>query len=444
MTGRIAAIQAVDARRTDVRRTISLLPMLVGLAAVTTVIPASVLSGMTDGSRGWVFAIASTLLVLVTVLSGGTYGLYLSLLVMTIGSLVADGGPTTFELIGLAAGLIVVHELVRFSLDARRPSRFGPGSIRGYLIRNALIIAALATLVVASRLLVQRSPTGGLWVPIGVAAAALPLFARTAAERFDSRFQLNSSMLRTVIATGCAITILGLVLVGAAARSEIRPDPAAPAASTTGPTTTIALPEAEREGTESKVLAPWVVILVVLVLAILIYLILRRPEAIFQLEDVERRVEDNTFDLAVAGLADADDEMIEVDSDALARLLRDLQMDIEAEQDPGRAIRFGYAKIEQRLADLGLLRTKVETEREFLQRALPSLGSAGQAMAELTNLFERARFGHEPIDESMRQRALTALDDLLATAERLANSSKSVTLGRTGQTPRPKRDGSAR
>ena len=111
---------------------------------------------------------------------------------------------------------------------------------------------------------------------------------------------------------------------------------------------------------------------------------------------------------------------MEVGGEDLARLLADLRFDIEAEPDPGRAIRYAYANIERRLSALHPPRSRTETEREYLERTLARVGSAGPAMTELTELFERARFATAPADEPMRERALGAIAQLetaLATAD---------------------------
>ncbi len=399
---------------TLVTRTLSLLPTIVGAVGIAATVLAGVVSGVTDGPQGWAATGVAALLVTVTVLSGGSYGLYAGLAVLAVGGLVADGGPTVFEVTALTISLVVVHEIVRFSLDARLPSRFGPKVVWRYIGRLfgcCLVLVGVSLLVQAA---IDANPAGELWLPLGLGVAALPLFIRRGAELADRLLWFRRPLLRAVAGTVFVGLVVVLVALSAAAKPEAESQLADQAITPTTTTTTLPAEDDVQPTGDGFTVPPWALLGVSLVVAILIYLILRRPEAIFQLEEVDRRVEDNVFDLAVAQLANAEDETVAVDEDALARLLRDLELDISNERDPGRAIRFGYAKIEQQLTDMGIARTAVETEREFLLRALPTLGSAGDAMARLTRLFEQARFGHQPIDETMRQDAVSAVQELLA------------------------------
>lgn len=413
---------------TLVTRTLLLLPALVGLVGIGATVLAGVAGGVIDGRQGWTAAIVAALAVTVTVVTGGSYGLYAGLTILAVGGLVADGGPTAVEVTALPILLLLVHEIVRFSLDARSPSRFGPGVVVRYAIRvliSGLVIAVASAAVHAVIDVVAGTdePVGGtarILIPLGLGAAALPLFVRRGAElldRTDFRRTRFGATTVAVLAVTLTVAIVLVAAIGAETQRRVNddPQPDAPAAPTTTTTTTeVPADEASQAGEQTRTLPGWTVLLGVAVLAVLIYLILRRDEAIFELEDVDRRVEEGAIDLAVGGLGDPEDETVEVDEDALARMLRDLQLDISAEADPGRAIRFGYATIEQQLADRRLVRAATETEREFLGRAIPRLGEAAAAMATLTGLFEVARFGHEPVTEGMRQEALTAIDALLA------------------------------
>jgi len=65
-----------------------------------------------------------------------------------------------------------------------------------------------------------------------------------------------------------------------------------------------------------------------------------------------------------------------------------------------------------RLASRGLERRPWESEPELLARALGLLGDDGRALAELTTLFERARFSDAPVSEAMRAGAIAALERL--------------------------------
>lgn len=413
-------IAADEQDRPMVAWTLSLLPALVGLLGIVLLVVGSILSGITDGSQGWTFTMLAAVLVATTVVGGSSYGLYLALLISAIGGLVVDGGPSTFELVVLMLTLLIVHEVIRFSVDARRPSRFGPGLITRYLWRTVAVGLFLIGLAVAAEWLIDRAPTAPAWVPIGVAVAALPLFVLFGAERLSEKVGLDRPLVRAVLGALLTVAIIALVVIGAQARNEIsssaiESDPARSVA--TAPATTTTVPE-DGPAESTRTLPSWMVLVVVGLIGLFIYLMLRRPEAIFQLEEIEQPAEASSFELGVVGLADTEAELVSLDEEALARLLGDLQLDISAERDPGRAIRFGYARIEQRLAELGVERADTETEREFLARAMGPLGSAAEAMTSLTRLFERARFGHDPIDETMRQQALGAIDDLITATSR--------------------------
>jgi len=75
-----------------------------------------------------------------------------------------------------------------------------------------------------------------------------------------------------------------------------------------------------------------------------------------------------------------------------------------------------YARMEGVLARRGHPRHPAETPFEYLSRILASLRVREGAVRELTDLCERAKFSTHEIDESMRERAISALvsvrDDL--------------------------------
>lgn len=418
--------EAVD--RPMVTWTLSLLPALIGAGGVAATVIGAVLAGVTDGRQGWPFTLLAALLVTGTVVVGASFGLYSGLAIVAVGALVADGGPSTAEKAALVSTLVVVHEVVRFSLDARQPSRFGPGLVVGVVGRTVGVGCAAVALVLAFDAVADRLPSAEGWIPVGVAAAALPLFVLWGAERLDRVAPLGRPLVRAAIATVATVAVVALVVIGAEARSQVVSSGSEEGPATTiAPTTTLVPESVEGEGsTSTTVLGPWTVVLVLVVLAVLLYLMLRRPEAAFDLDEMEQPGEGSAFELGVAGLADGESELLTVDEDVLSRLLGDLQLDMAAEPDPGRAIRFGYATIERRLADAGVARADHETEREFLVRAMPPLGGAAGAMTSLTGLFERARFGHDAVPEAHREQALAAIDDLLGAISDLGTGGGSL------------------
>jgi len=94
--------------------------------------------------------------------------------------------------------------------------------------------------------------------------------------------------------------------------------------------------------------------------------------------------------------------------------------DLRREPDARRAVIAAYARAERVLAEHGLPRRPAEAPLEYLARVLLGLRVRANAVLELTELFERAKFGPHRIDASMKDEAIAALaavrDDLGATA----------------------------
>lgn len=86
--------------------------------------------------------------------------------------------------------------------------------------------------------------------------------------------------------------------------------------------------------------------------------------------------------------------------------------DLRNEPDVRRAIIAAYARMEQALAAAGVPRRPSEAPFEYLSRALRSLDASAGAVTRLTDLFERAKFSHHALDESMRTEAIEALVDV--------------------------------
>jgi hypothetical protein len=117
--------------------------------------------------------------------------------------------------------------------------------------------------------------------------------------------------------------------------------------------------------------------------------------------------------------------------------------DLRHEPDARRAVVAAYARMEGGLAALGFPREPSETPGEYLERAV-RVGSEGslaghpiavQALGELTALAERARFSTLPIDETMRVRAIDALEHLrdeLRSRAAEASPNDRAFLGRAG------------
>jgi hypothetical protein len=108
------------------------------------------------------------------------------------------------------------------------------------------------------------------------------------------------------------------------------------------------------------------------------------------------------------------DELEEV----LARVVRETIDDLRGEADPRRAVIAAYARMEAILRRHGYGRRPAEAPYEYLERVLLQLNVAPDAVRELTDLFEYAKFSQHRVGREMRDRALAAFvsirDDLKA------------------------------
>jgi uncharacterized protein DUF4129 len=104
----------------------------------------------------------------------------------------------------------------------------------------------------------------------------------------------------------------------------------------------------------------------------------------------------------------------------LARVVRETIDDLRGDADPRRAVIAAYARMEGILRKHGYGRRPAEAPYEYLQRVLVQLRVAPDAVRELTDLFEYAKFSQHSVGGEMRDRALAAFvsirDELRATA----------------------------
>ncbi|MEL6982657.1 MAG: DUF4129 domain-containing protein [Actinomycetota bacterium] len=405
-------------------RRLSVLPAAVGLLGVVWALVGAWAAGVTDGNGGGIIAVAVAGLVGATVLSGSGAGLYAGLALLAVASLAGgDDVLDVQELLALGLALVVIHETVRFSLDARRPARLGPGLVGGYLARTVAVGALVALTIVLLDRLSGTSVESPGWIPVGLAAAALPVLTLAAAARlpdggWPGAGQVAGLRIATIarlaVTVGFTVAVLAVVVLAATARSTIDTsiDRGDEAAVTTTTTTVPPVSSADGAGEPAEFRRGMTLLFLIgaTLLFGAVYLALRRPEAVFELDDLDYDEDDTGVGFAPPGRADTE-STVDVDDDELARLLAELRLDIEAQADPGRAVRFAYANVERRLAELDLPKQADETEREFLARALATLDD-GTALTDLTKLFEQARFGTDAADESMRRKALSAINDL--------------------------------
>jgi hypothetical protein len=83
--------------------------------------------------------------------------------------------------------------------------------------------------------------------------------------------------------------------------------------------------------------------------------------------------------------------------------------DLRREADPRRAVIAAYARMERVLKRHGRARRAAEAPYEYLERVLADLRIRPSAVADLTELYERAKFSVHRIDATMKARAIDAL-----------------------------------
>jgi uncharacterized protein DUF4129 len=102
------------------------------------------------------------------------------------------------------------------------------------------------------------------------------------------------------------------------------------------------------------------------------------------------------------------------DESALRAAVEAGRMALGELSEPRMAIIRCYLAMESSLARAGTGRTAAETPDELLGRSIAAGLLHGSAPAELTGLFYEARFSTHPVPQSSRDRALRALDEILA------------------------------
>ena len=405
--------------RSELHRSVAVLPGVIGVAAVVALLGGAYAANMTEAQPQRTLVWLAAALVLGAMLSGFVANHYLGLTLFLVAGLLTSDGPLSAELATVSIVTFwACHELGRFSLDARLPSRFGPGSFRRFGLR-ALVVPVLCLVAVVAAVGLEGETVPPILLPVAMALACMPLFLRRAVMSLPSRWRARQSV-RAGLGVGVAVLAVGGALVGTLAQAELgeripdevpveqsddilpeepaRPDPGGGADETAQPV--------------SRFVLALVISAVAVLVAALLLVALRRPEVGFELDELQLETDHTSFTITGTGAADLDDHTATMDEQAYVDLLDDLLLDLSTEPDPARAIRFGYATIARRLAALGIERAPSETERELLARALPALPGDHDALVTLTMLFEAARFSPEPASEQMRGQALEAVASL--------------------------------
>ncbi len=386
-------------------RQLAVLATVAACLALATLLIGAVMAGLAGVPYGFAIVLLSMILVGVALFGGWVPGLYLGLLTLGIGAIVSGDDFSWIQAIVLAIVISGVHETSRFSLDARKPTRLGAG----LLVRTSLGSLVGTTVAIAAGVIVRQFLTddpSSLWVPLGIGAIALLLFATRLFEVLGRRVDRFGGAVPAATAWFLAVVVVVTVALAAQHRRVGRSNgvPAPEAAPSTSSEIRSLYP-AEVSGSLATLFGMF---LAAAVLG-LIYGAFNRRQLLLVQDDIEFDLDDARFSLSLPDAAELDDAGLDVER--TARLIQGLLVDLDAEPDPGRAIRFAYARVEDQLSEVDLAPREAETPHEYLQRALPALGG-GQALARLTNLFEQARYSTQPVTEAMRDDARSALGNL--------------------------------
>lgn len=406
---------------TRITRRIALLPTAAGVGAGVVIAIGGRLAVTAENTTGATLVNAATVVVLAAMVSGFIPAHYAGLAALVIAALFEPGGPSTVSTATIAVTAVLAHELGRLSLDIRHETRFANSVLGGMGLRTMLVILAALALAGARELIADEALSGVL-VPVSFALAAAPLFAHRLiadppSEVVDARRRRRDpgTVMRAIVGVALAAVVLLAALTAAQARRESiesaperEPPPAAEITSSGGSEPSQSVPEVPQSDINGLVVAA--VMALAVIVAGLLWAAFRRPEQSFELDDLDLDDTRESIQITLPGRADLDEAS--VDTASADAMLDALLFDMRTEQDPGRAIRFGYATVERHLTRAGVEQHDHETVHEFLTRAVPTLTSGQQEMTVLTDLFEYARFGLDPVSEPMREAGIDAVETL--------------------------------
>lgn len=102
----------------------------------------------------------------------------------------------------------------------------------------------------------------------------------------------------------------------------------------------------------------------------------------------------------------------EEQAEAIADFATELIDELRADDSPRQAIERAYAAVETGFGAKELARKPAETPLRYLDRIFGRHKTVKEPLAQLTSLFQRARFSDEPVDESMRSDAIDSLTEI--------------------------------
>ena len=175
-------------------RQLAVLATVAACIALMTLLIGAVMSGLASLHYGVALVLASLAFVGVALFGGWVPGLYLGLLTLVVGAIVAGDEFSWVQAVVLAITISGVHEASRFSLDARKPTRLGAG----LLIRTSLSSLAGTGVAIVAGVIIRPALTDdpcGLLDPLslgGHCTAALRCpFPRVRHAAFEQRRRPN-------------------------------------------------------------------------------------------------------------------------------------------------------------------------------------------------------------------------------------------------------------
>lgn len=406
-------------------RQLAVLASVAAVVSMAALLVGGVAAGLAGGGRPLALLLACLGFVGFALFSGWQLGLYVGLVLLIIGTATGSSIDLWGRMLIVTCTVTIVHEAARFSFDARKPTRTGAGAVRGATLGVALGLAAAVLAAIAVRQVTDGEP-GSVWVPLGLAASAVPLFGVILLSPVDSaagrrvpflrrlgnqaRAGRGAQVSRNLVVVGVVAVTVAAVTV-AALGAQHRWEPRVDEAPATQELDESPVPLPDRDPRlEGQTMSDTIGVLLGMFLAMavlgLIYGAFHRRQILLVQDDLDLALDDSAFAFSLPDPAELDEAGL--DSAEARDLVRELLSDLDAEPDPGRAIRFAYASVEERLAAADLGRRSNETVHEFLERCLPTLGD-GAPLVALTDVFERARFSETPTAESARAEARAQL-----------------------------------
>ena len=332
-----------------------------------------------------------------------------------------DGGAWAV----LVAPMVVCFgEAARLVTDARRRAHH-QFIERSCFKAAAVSIGVLVAVAVALSMLGRALPTS-LWpqtVPSGMLPIGMSLVVGVVAlvagglRRLGQRRQ---AVRRPLVVLAAAMAGLGVATtaVASAARAALPSTSGGPDGGGLAVTAAKEGPSAAQAvGQRGRVLpqlprlddAGAFTVLVVAVVVLVVLVILTRRMQLMPPEDL---VPDPVVRMPLEPAAGAPLTVQTIDRAVTVAVLDEALVELRHDADPRVAVRLAYAIVSRGLGDPSLARRSAESEGEYLQRALLRLGAGAAPLQELTELFWRARFSEEVIDEPMRAAALAALEQI--------------------------------